>query len=97
MYGHSLTHHHHKAHHTHSYEYLILFLLITTGFLGLFKLTGQPLLQLRIGLVTSLAYIGWGVFHHLCNRDLNWKVVVEYTAIGGFGISILWALLFLLY
>ncbi len=88
---------HRRQPHTHIYEYLILFLLVTTGFLGLFRLTGQPLLQLRIGVITGLAYICWGIFHHLCNRDLNWKVVVEYSAIGGFGIALLWALLFLLY
>ena len=90
-----------KFHHTrasaHIYEYMILFLLVSTGFLSFLKVGGKPSLQLYTGMVTGVAYILWGIYHHYNNSDLNWKVVIEYTSIGLFGMAALWMLLSYLY
>jgi hypothetical protein len=66
---------------------------MATGFCSFLHASGSQYQQMQVGMVTGLAYIFWGVFHHLYDHDLNWKIVVEYVAIGFLGTSILWLLL----
>ncbi|RJR15487.1 hypothetical protein C4579_02160 [Candidatus Microgenomates bacterium] len=63
------------------------------GFFSFIKLTGSPDRQALIGLITALAYVGWGVFHHMHEGDLHWKIVIEYGSLAVFGFATLYALL----
>lgn len=84
-------HHHHR--HYHNLQFLILLLLVATGFVSFVRSTGNPQEQMQIGLITASAYGLWGIFHHYYDRNLNWKIVVEYGAISLFGSAVLWTLL----
>lgn len=87
-----IQHIHHHRHH-HGSHYTVLLLMIATGFFSFLKLTGEPVRQMQVVAVTGLAYVTWGIFHHLSARDLNWKVVVEYSSIAFLAIGLLWVLL----
>jgi len=86
----------HRYHHNHYHElhFIILLLLMSTSFFAFVNLSGEPAKQLQVGVITSLTYALWGVFHHLFDRNLNWKVVVEYAGIAALGSTLVWFLLF---
>ena len=64
-----------------------------TGFFAFTRLTGNPGEQIKIALMTAVAYAIWGCFHHLYDQDLTWKVVVEYVSLALLGSVLLWLLL----
>lgn len=84
-----------SRHHIYS-DYLILILILGTGFLSFIKSTGVLDKQLLISFITSVAYVLWGIFHHLHEGDLHWKIVVEYTSFAIFGFVALSMLLAIL-
>lgn len=81
-------------HHSHLGEYVVLGLLLATGFFSYLKSTGDLAKQMQIGLVIGFAYVVWGYFHHWCMKDLHIKIVIEYVAIALLGLALLWALMF---
>ncbi len=79
-----------KAHVLH----FIVLLLILAGGAGMFLVArGNTGLQLMIGVVTSIAYVAWGIIHHAMQGDLHRKVVIEYVFIGGIAIILLFIVL----
>lgn len=44
--------------------------------------------QMLIVVMITFLYVGIGLFHHKENHDLSSKIVVEYTLIGGLGMTI---------
>lgn len=83
----------HRHKHHHNLQFVILLLLVATGFCSFVRSSGDPAQQMQIGLITAVAYGLWGIFHHYYDRNLNWKIVVEYGAISLFGSAVLWTLL----
>lgn len=66
----------------HLFDYL---LLITAGIfflilLNLFK--GQRVIEFIILISFAFFYIVWGVYHHIINKTLHLKTVVEYILIA---------------
>jgi hypothetical protein len=91
---------HHHRHHYHDYQapfhYAILVLLVGTAFLTFIQHVGQPSKQLVVSFLTALTYVGWGIFHHAHVGDLNWRIVVEYSAFATVGFTLLWSALIML-
>lgn len=52
-------------------------------------LSGDVTAQQRIGIVTSIAYVLWGILHHAIMGDLHPKVVIEYMLVGAVAILVL--------
>ena len=76
----------------HRLHFLVLIIILVTG-VGLFFYAGSNRsLQLAIGIMSTLAYVGWGVIHHALQRDLYPKVVVEYVLMGLIAIVLLMAI-----
>ncbi|MDP1721753.1 MAG: hypothetical protein Q8L37_00935 [Candidatus Gottesmanbacteria bacterium] len=74
--------------------HFIVLLLILAGGTGMFFLAhGNTGLQLMIGVVTSVAYIAWGMIHHAMQGDLHRKVVIEYIFVGSIAIILLFIVL----
>lgn len=61
---------------------LVLLLILTGGALTFWYAAGNTKLQLVAGIVTSAAYVAWGIIHHMLRGDLHRNVVVEYVLIG---------------
>jgi len=81
--------------HRHAWQYLILFFILTAGFATFISVRGNILHQFFVGLGIAIVYVAWGVFHHVLERDFNWKIMVEYSVLAVFAVSVLGAFLFL--
>lgn len=46
-------------------------------------------LQFNVAVITSVAYVVWGIIHHAMQKDLHQKVVVEYILIGAIAVVLL--------
>lgn len=76
----------------HFIHYLILVLIIAIGGIG-FLISPDKMIRFQVGALTSLAYVFWGIFHHLMENDLKLKIVVEYALIGLLATSLLGGIL----
>ncbi len=75
-------------------DFIILAVILGSGLFGLYYFRFLIQSQIIISLSLGLAYILWGVFHHLRQNDLHFKVFLEYLAISSLVTFIL--LIFLL-
>lgn len=73
----------------HFFHFIVLVIILVSG-VGMFMMAkDNNFLQLLIGVVTSMAYIAWGIIHHYLQGDIHRKVVIEYVFIGGIAITLL--------
>lgn len=77
----------------HILHFVVLLLILSTTVGMFFLAQGNTALQLMIGVVTSIAYIAWGIIHHAMQGDLYRKVVIEYVFIGGIAVILLFIVL----
>jgi len=76
----------------HFWHYAVLVLVIFAGGIVFFSYPDK-MVKFKVGTLTTLAYIFWGIFHHLAEANLNFKIVIEYTLIGALAIVLLGGLL----
>lgn len=81
--------------HDHVWHYAILLLILIAGFIIFNSFVGNTTYQFFTGILVGVSYIFWGVLHHMYHGDFNWKIMVEYTALAVFAVSLLGAFLFL--
>jgi hypothetical protein len=62
--------------------YLILLVILNIGALMFYLLRFDPLYQMWVMVLTSFAYILWGLIHHFLEEDLHLKVILEYILIA---------------
>ncbi len=67
----------------------VLFCILAGGALTFWYAAGDTRLQLTAGVVTSIAYVAWGIIHHALQGDLHRNVVIEYILIGSIAIVLL--------
>lgn len=79
-----------KAHIIH---FIVLILILAAGVGMFFSAQGNTGLQIMIGVITSVAYVAWGIIHHVMQGDLHRKVVIEYVFVGGIAITLLFIVL----
>ena len=46
-----------------------------------------------VSIAVATSYVAWGVVHHSIHKDLHLSVVVEYVAVAGLGLVIVFSLL----
>jgi TRAP-type uncharacterized transport system substrate-binding protein len=68
---------------------IVLLFILAGGAFTFWYAAGNTKLQLATGIVTSIAYVAWGIIHHALEGDLHRKVVVEYILIGAIAIVLL--------
>lgn len=71
---------------------IVLLLILGAGLATFIYTSGDKTLQLATGVVTSVAYVLWGVIHHALLGDLHRKIVIEYVLIGSIAIVLLMTL-----
>lgn len=71
------------------FHYLVLLGILGGGVWTFFFVAPNVTLQLLVGLVTVLGYIFWGVIHHIIQKDLHHKIVIEYILIGAIALVLL--------
>lgn len=70
-------------------HFVVLILILAVGAGMFMSESGNKPVQLIIGIVTSIAYTLWGIIHHIAQKDLHRKIVVEYTLISVIAIVLL--------
>lgn len=73
------------------YISLVLMLIFAIGLI--FMARGSIAIQRSIIIVMSIAYVLWGIFHHVLEGDLHFKIVLEYILISATAILLLFSLL----
>lgn len=73
-------------------HYLALFGILIAGFAGLVLFSYDRDFQIGIAVATTLAYIAWGIIHHMLHKDLHIETVIEYIAVALLGFVILYTL-----
>ena len=68
---------------------LILFCIVAGGLAAFYYVRPNASLQFTVGVITSIAYVLWGVIHHAIQKDLHLKVVIEYVLIAAIAIVLL--------
>jgi len=70
-------------------NYLVLLVILAGGVGTFYFVRPNVTLQLLVGIVTSIAYVFWGIIHHAIQKDLHHKIVIEYVLIGAIAIVLL--------
>lgn len=78
---------------TYRVHYAFLLIILFLGLISFLVMASDPNLQFRIAVLTVLAYVGWGIVHHLLKGDLYLKIVVEYVLVAALVMVLLWTVL----
>jgi len=73
----------------HLLHFIVLAAILAGGVTAFMYVAPNSSLQLIIGVITSVAYVFWGLVHHAMKKDLHKKIVVEYILIGAIAIVLL--------
>lgn len=68
---------------------LVLVCILAGGVAAFYYVRPNVSLQFIIGVITSVAYVVWGIIHHAVKKDLHTRVVVEYILMGTIAIVLL--------
>lgn len=72
----------------HLFYYVSLFVVIALGVILALQFSYSKQMQMLVVVMTTFFYVGLGILHHRENHDLTAKIMVEYTLIGGLGMTI---------
>ena len=74
---------------THKFHYLSLIIILMFGYGGFLFFSYDRQLQIIIALAVSASYVVWGTVHHYAEKNLNWKIMVEYTLFSIISLAIM--------
>ncbi len=73
---------------------LLLLAIVSVAYVAvIFRYSTSPFLILLATVIFALCYLGWGIFHHLRQRNFHARVVLEYALIATLGVAIVATLL----
>lgn len=70
-------------------EYFVLGCILAGGVAAFYYVRPNTDLQFTIGVMTSIAYVIWGIIHHALKKDLHTRIVIEYMLMGAIAIVLL--------
>lgn len=70
-------------------EYIVLLGILISGFIIFNYVAPNTVLQFTVGIITSVAYVVWGVIHHAIKKDLHARIVLEYILMGAIALVLL--------
>lgn len=73
----------------HIIHYLVLFAILGLGLWGFWFFSYRAVAQIFIILAVAVLYVLWGMAHHYLENNLNFKIVVEYTAMAALASTVL--------
>lgn len=68
------------------FEYLALLLILVIATIAFFVFSYDPHHQRRVIYATTIAYLGWSLFHHYRRGDLELSIIVEYLIFALFAL-----------
>lgn len=70
-------------------QHITLLGILGGGLAAFYYVAPNTSLQFIVGVITSVAYVLWGIMHHGMKKDLHTRVVVEYILMGAIAIVLL--------
>jgi hypothetical protein len=70
-------------------QYVVLMCILAGGLVAFYFVRPNGSLQFIVGTMTTVAYVLWGIIHHVTKKDLHTRVVVEYILMGAIAIVLL--------
>jgi len=74
-------------------HYFVLFGLLLAGILAFVLFSYDRAFQMIVAVSIAVAYVIWGLVHHLIHKDLYFSVVLEYLAIAALGLVMVFSLI----
>ncbi|MBU1327446.1 hypothetical protein KKB64_03020 [Patescibacteria group bacterium] len=74
---------------SHAIHFAVLVGILVIGISAFLYAYGDRSMQLTVGILTSLAYLAWGIIHHALEKDLHWRIVLEYVLIAAIAVVLL--------
>lgn len=68
---------------------VVLLCILIGGSLTFWYAKGNTGLQLTVGVMTTVAYVLWGLTHHALAGNIHRKIVLEYVLVGVIAIVVL--------
>lgn len=66
----------------HGLDFFLLSLILAMGLGGLLYFRFETASQIAVVAIMSTLYVFWGILHHLHDRNLTGKVVLEYISLA---------------
>lgn len=67
----------------------ILSIILISGVVMFYLTRGNTTTQMFVGFCTTIAYILWGIIHHMMVGNLHRKVVIEYILVGAIALVLM--------
>ena len=74
-------------------HYFVLFGILIAGILAFILFSYDRNFQMIVATSVAIAYVVWGLVHHLIHRDLYFSVVLEYLAVAALGLVMVFSLI----
>jgi lipopolysaccharide export LptBFGC system permease protein LptF len=74
-------------------NFFVLFLILSVSVLSFYRATGNGTVQLYIGGIMAATYVLWGILYHHWQKDLHFKVVLEYMLVGAIAFVLTYTLI----
>lgn len=68
---------------------VVLFLILLAGAITFIAVRNDSETQLVVGILTVGMYIFWGILNHILEKDIHYRIVVEYVLTGIIAILLL--------
>lgn len=78
---------------SHISHYISLFGILAAGTLAFFLFPWDKTFQASAALATAVAYVVWGIVHHVYHEDLYLAVLVEYVIVASLGLVLVFSVL----
>lgn len=82
-----------QKHSKHLPHYLPLIGIFVISIIGFLTFRYDPGFQRAVAASTAIAYVTWGVVHHIIHKDFNLIVLLEYVGISFIGLIIILTLI----
>lgn len=74
---------------SHAIHFAVLVGILIIGVSVFLYAYGDRSMQLTVGIFTAVAYLVWGIIHHALEKDLHWRIVLEYVLIATIAVVLL--------
>lgn len=75
-------------------HYLALLGILLAGAIAFWFFSYDRAFQIAVAIALAIAYISWGIIHHLIRRDFCLTVLIEYILVATLGLVIVFSLIF---
>jgi c-di-AMP phosphodiesterase-like protein len=77
----------------HLFHYIPLVMIFVGGVFAFAAFSYNKLSQIMVTVAVAVAYVIWGIIHHLIHKDLYLSTVIEYIVVASLGLVVVLSLI----